>query len=74
LLEQAVCQLMDQMNRPLWRAVKSYFIRFRTEYVKRSLADHRRLLSALESRDHVMARTVMEAHFDRIAGEIFGAD
>lgn len=74
LLEQAVCQLMDQMNRPLWRAVKSYFIRFRTEYLERSLEGHERLLSALKSQDHALARAVMEAHFDRIAGEIFGAD
>lgn len=71
LLEQVACQLMDHMNRPVWRAVKSYFMHFRKDYLERSLEDHRQLLSALKSQDRALARAVMEAHFDRIAEEIF---
>ncbi len=72
LLEQAVCQLMEQMNKPLWRAVKRYFIRSQTEYLEQSLKTHQQLLTALKSKDPTMARDVMKDHFDRIGKEIFG--
>lgn len=71
-LERALRQLMDQMDQPLWRAVKGYFIRCRTDYLSRSLANHEELLVALDRNDSPRARAVMEAHFDRVEEEIFG--
>lgn len=72
LLERQLRSLIAQMDRPLWRTVKGYFIRHQAEYLNRSLAAHRRLLSAFRLRDTALARRVMEEHFERIRGEIFG--
>ncbi|MEM2125761.1 MAG: FadR/GntR family transcriptional regulator [Candidatus Methanosuratincola sp.] len=74
LLYQHVLALLDQMDRPLWRIVKSYFIKCQNTYVKQSVAMHRRLLAALEARDTAQARRVMEEHFERVEDEIFGVD
>jgi DNA-binding GntR family transcriptional regulator len=74
LLEQQVLGLVQRMDRPLWRAVKRYFIKHRAEYLKRSLLEHRRLLQALRLRDTALARRVMEEHFERIEEEIFSED
>jgi len=72
LLERQVQCLIEEMDRPLWRRVKGYFIRSQSEYVARSLSDHRRLVAAFVSRDTASARRVMEEHFERIREEIFG--
>jgi len=72
LLERQVQYLIEEMDRPLWRRVKGYFIRSQSEYVARSLSDHRRLVAAFVSRDTASARRVMEEHFERIREEIFG--
>ncbi|MBC7220666.1 FadR family transcriptional regulator [Candidatus Bipolaricaulota bacterium] len=72
LLERQVQSLIDQMDRPLWRRVKGYFIRSQAEYVSRSLADHRRLVAAFRNRDTAAARRIMEDHFERVREEIFG--
>lgn len=74
LLHQHVLALLDHMDRPLWRIVKSYFIKYQNAYVNQSLVMHRRLLAALEARDTAQARRVMEEHFERVEGEIFGVD
>lgn len=71
LLEQQVLGLIQRMDRPLWRAVKRYFIQHRAEYLKRSLIEHRRLLQAFRLRDTAQARRVMEDHFERIEEEMF---
>ncbi len=74
LLEQQVLGLIQRMDRPLWRAVKRYFIQHRAEYLKRSLLEHRRLLQAFQLRDTALARRVMEDHFERIEEEIFSEE
>lgn len=74
LLEQQVLGLVQRMDRPLWRAVKRYFIKHRAEYLKRSLLEHRRLLQAFQLRDTAQARRVMEDHFERIEEEIFSEE
>ncbi len=73
LLEQEVSRLLDLMYRPLWHTVKEYLMRHRSEYLKRSMYEHARLLDAFRSQDTARARRLMEEHFERIGREIFNA-
>ncbi|MGY4707700.1 FadR/GntR family transcriptional regulator [Candidatus Bipolaricaulota sp. J31] len=74
LLEGHIRDLISRMDRPLWRAVKRYYLTNYSEYLRRSLEDHRRLLEAISARDPARARRVMTEHFSRIEAEIFRED
>ncbi len=74
LLEEYIRDLISRMDRPLWRAVKQYYLTSYSEYLDRSLEDHRRLLAAISAQDPVRARSVMMEHFSRIEAEIFRED
>jgi GntR family transcriptional repressor for pyruvate dehydrogenase complex len=74
LIYQHILALMNHMDQPLWRIVKTYFIQHRNSYVEESLSTHRRLLAALEMHDTSQARRVMEEHFERVENEMFGSD
>lgn len=74
LLEHHLRSLIAQMERPLWRIVKRHLIWHRADYLRNSLEAHRQLLLAFQRRDASLARRVMEEHFERVRGEIFGND